>query len=231
MTVAIYGVKRRMARKIPASARDEGALLKVSKTQAAANRERILTEAGKMIRARGIAGSGVDALAGAAGLSYGSLYSQFGSKDRLAAEALAHALGASADRLNRTGSLAEYVNEYLSAAHKGRLSEGCPLAALAGEMPRESVGARAAFTSGVKAMADRVARLVTDRANAEEAGLAMAATLVGGLILARGVDDAALADRILAATRAHLLRPAEPGEGPVQRPMTDKRRSHPIARE
>lgn len=182
----------------------EGAL-KVSKAQAAANRERILTGAAKMIRERGIAGAGVDALAGAAGLTYGSLYSQFGSKDRLAAEAVAHALRASADKLDRCESLADYVNEYLSTAHKERLGEGCPLAALASDMPRESEGARDAFTSGIQAMADRLARLLPGRADATETALAMAATMVGGLILARGVNDPALSQRILAAARTSVL--------------------------
>ena len=62
--------------------------MKVSKKQAARNRERILDATSRLIRERGLAGVGVDALTGAAGLTPGSLYSQFGSKDRLLAEAL-----------------------------------------------------------------------------------------------------------------------------------------------
>jgi TetR/AcrR family transcriptional repressor of nem operon len=211
--------------------------LKVSKQQAAANRERILTEAAKMIRERGIAGSGVDALAGAAGLTHGSLYSQFGSKDRLAAEALSHALGASATKLVRYGTLADYVDEYLSEGHRARLGDGCPLAALASEMPRQNAPARDAFTAGVTAMVGRLTRLVAarpdpdrpdpdrpdpdrpdpDRPDSEAEALAIAATLVGGLILARGVNDAGLSDRILAASRAALL-PAEGGRQGGPRP-------------
>ena len=46
--------------------------MKVSKRQAAANRGRILAEAGRLFRERGLAGVGVDALAEAAGLSHGA---------------------------------------------------------------------------------------------------------------------------------------------------------------
>ena len=62
--------------------------MRVSKEKVAENRERILKEAARLIRERGISGVGVDALTEAAGLTHGSLYSQFGSKERLAAEAL-----------------------------------------------------------------------------------------------------------------------------------------------
>ena len=75
--------------------------MRVSKEKAAANRERILSEAARLFRERGLAGVGVDALADAAGLTHGSLYSQFGSKERLAAEALGHALATSSARMRR----------------------------------------------------------------------------------------------------------------------------------
>ena len=59
--------------------------MRVSKEQAAQNRARILAEAARLFRERGLSGVGVDALTEAAGLTHGSLYSQFGSKERLAA--------------------------------------------------------------------------------------------------------------------------------------------------
>src|SRR6516225_9624461 len=73
--------------------------MRVSKKKAAENRERILAEAARLFRERGLSGVGVDALTDAAGLTHGSLYSQFGSKERLAAEALSHALSTSFARV------------------------------------------------------------------------------------------------------------------------------------
>jgi AcrR family transcriptional regulator len=66
--------------------------MRVSKEEAAENRERIVIAAAALMRERGISGAGVDALTEAAGLTHGSIYSQFGSKDVLAAEALRFAL-------------------------------------------------------------------------------------------------------------------------------------------
>ena len=66
--------------------------MRVSREQAAENRERLLTEAARLFRERGLSGVGMDALAEAAGLTHGGLYSQFGSKERLMAEAVACAL-------------------------------------------------------------------------------------------------------------------------------------------
>ena len=58
--------------------------MRVTKEKAAENRERILTEAARLFRERGVSAVGMDALAEAAGMSHGSLYSQFDSKEHLA---------------------------------------------------------------------------------------------------------------------------------------------------
>ena len=94
--------------------------MRVSKEKAAENRTRILTEAARLFRERGLSGVGVDALTEAAGLTHGSLYSQFGSKERLAAEALAEALTRSTgealpeDAAPDSGALHHFIVGYLS---------------------------------------------------------------------------------------------------------------------
>ena len=62
--------------------------------------------AGKLFRERGLEGVGVDALAEAAGLTHGAVYSHFKSKDELAAEALRQALHQSMTNGSRDGGLA-----------------------------------------------------------------------------------------------------------------------------
>jgi len=78
--------------------------MRVSKEQSAQNRERILNAAARLLRERGIAGVGVDALAEAAGMTHGSLYSQFGSKERLV-EAAVDTYGSLDIVLNNAGVL------------------------------------------------------------------------------------------------------------------------------
>jgi TetR/AcrR family transcriptional repressor of nem operon len=181
--------------------------MRVSKKQVAENRERILRAAAALMRERGISGVGVDALTEAAGLTHGSVYSQFGSKDRLAAEALRHALAGNAESIGHAQDLTSYVSHYLSAGHRDAPGQGCAIAALGGEMPRSSEAVRKDFTDGVRNMVGRVRELIragSKRGRTEEA-LATVATMVGALMLARAVNDTELADRILQAGRKSVI--------------------------
>ena len=193
--------------------------MRVSKEKAAENRARILAEAARLFRERGLSGVGVDALTEAAGLTHGSLYSQFGSKDRLTAEALAHALAHG--RLTRPpeaaeagpeGPLAAIVGRYLSPSHRDAPGQGCALAAVGCEIPRHGPAVRRIFTEGLRTRMDRLAALLPGRRRVarEDQALSILATLVGALILARAVDDPELSDRILTASAAHLTDSTEP---------------------
>jgi TetR/AcrR family transcriptional regulator, transcriptional repressor for nem operon len=181
--------------------------MRVTKERAAENRERILTAASRLIRERGISGAGVDALTEAAGMTHGSLYSQFGSKERLVEEALGYALIASGKTTAGAATLDRYIAGYLSPEHRDQLGQGCPLAALVSEMPRQSTGVRETFTAGLRGML----RQLTGRMDAglkqrkrDEQGLATLASLVGALVLARAVNDPELSDAILRATKKQL---------------------------
>lgn len=178
--------------------------MRVSKEKAAENRERILTEAARLFRERGLSGVGVDALTDAAGLSHGSLYSQFGSKEHLAAEALSHAQSESSARMSNAGTLDDYITRYLSADHRERRGDGCVMAALASEIPRQGGAIRRNFTDAVRAATKQIASLLSGRRKSQDEALAIVATMVGALTLARGVDDRELSDRILAAARTRL---------------------------
>jgi TetR/AcrR family transcriptional repressor of nem operon len=180
--------------------------VKVSKEQAAENRERILSEAARLFRERGLSGVGVDALTDAAGLTHGSLYSQFGSKDRLMAEAVNHAFVSTGANAGRIKSIAEAIATYLSAWHRDAPGVGCTMAALGCEMPRQSKAVRRSFTEGVKGAVARLGGLMSARRKRqrENDALVVVATMVGAMILARAVDDPKLSDRILTATLARL---------------------------
>ena len=181
--------------------------MRVTRKKAAENRDRILQAAARLIREHGVSGVGVDALADAAGLTYGGLYSQFGSKEALAAEALSVALAGNVETLERLG-LAAYAEGYLSAEHRDAPGEGCVLAALGCDMPRESMLLRRRFTEGFRRLAGRVGEMLRagSRQESDEEAFATVAALVGAVILARAVDEPELSERILAATRASVTR-------------------------
>jgi TetR/AcrR family transcriptional repressor of nem operon len=178
--------------------------MRVSKEKAAENRERILTEAARLFREHGLSGVGVDALTDAAGLTHGSLYSQFGSKEHLAAEAFSHALKTSSARMCDVETLDDYVTRYLSVEHRQRRGDGCVMAALVGEIPHQGAAIRHHFTDAVRAVTKRIASLMSSRRKSEDEALTIVATMVGALTLARAVDDPEMADRILAAARTRL---------------------------
>lgn len=181
--------------------------MRVTKEKAAENRERILKAASRLIRERGIAGAGVDALTEAAGMTHGSLYSQFGSKERLVEEALGYALFVSGKTTAGAATLDQYIAGYLAPGHRDQLGQGCPLAALACEMARQGTGVRETFTAGLRGMlkqlSGRMDAGLKPRQRDEQA-LATVASLVGALVLARAVNDPELSDAILRATRKRL---------------------------
>jgi len=178
--------------------------MRVSKEKAAENRRRILTEAAWLFREHGLSGVGVDALTAAAGLTHGSLYSQFGSKERLAAEALSHAQSTASARMSDARTLDDYITRYLSADHRKGRGDGCVIAALAGEIPRQGAAIRHNFTKAVWAVTQQIASLMSGRRKSEDEALAIVATMICALTLARAVDDRKLSDRILAAARTRL---------------------------
>lgn len=181
--------------------------MRVSKEQAARNRERILQAASRLMRERGISDVGVDALTEAAGMTHGSLYSQFGSKERLVEEALAYAISAKRQAVPEALALSDYVSEYLSTTHRDMRGSGCPMATLCCEMPRQSKAVREQFTAGLKSMigwvSGRMDSGIKERQRDEKA-LATVASLIEVVVIARAVSDPKLSDNILRATRKRL---------------------------
>ena len=177
--------------------------MRVSREQAAENRERILDTASRLFREKGFDGVGVDAIMSGAGLTHGGFYGHFGSKDDLAAEAVMRALERSAETLARHATLGEVVSEYLSERHRDDRANGCALAALGADMARQHGGLRRGLTDYVRGQLDRFTRLIGSGPARRRRKRAIAALsgMVGALTLARAVDDPALSKEILAAAR------------------------------
>jgi TetR/AcrR family transcriptional regulator, transcriptional repressor for nem operon len=204
MTIATIAVKDQTRGRLITRTR----AMRVTKEKAAENRERILTEAARLFRDRGVSAVGMDALAEAAGMTHGSLYSQFDSKEHLATAALGRTFDAVAAKDTEAETLSAYVERYLSPRHRDNRGSGCAIAALGCEVPRCGNAMRHTYTEGLRRLVERLTRLLGPkvRRKRENEALATAATLVGGLILARAVDDRELSDQILAACRERLIR-------------------------
>lgn len=186
--------------------------MKVSREQAAENRERVLQTAARLFREKGVDGVGVAELMQAAGLTHGAFYGQFSSKEELVAEACRWALGKTESYWERLQAreadpLAAIIDAYLSPAHRDDPGRGCALTTLGVEAPRRDPGVRRAVSDGLVNLLARLEGLLPRRLQAarrRRRTLALMASLVGGLVLARAVEDETLSAEILAAVRAEL---------------------------
>ena len=177
--------------------------MRVSREQAAENRERIVDTAARLFCEKGFDGVGIDAIMSDAGLTHGGFYGHFGSKDDLAAEAVRRALERSAEKLSRHASLSELVSEYLSERHCADRANGCAVAALGADIARQEGGVRRGLTLYVRGQLDRLTRLFRNgpAGRRRKRAIATLAGMLGALTLARAVDDPALSKEILAAAR------------------------------
>jgi TetR/AcrR family transcriptional repressor of nem operon len=176
-------------------------------------RARVLKEAAKAIRAEGPHRIAVAGVMAKAGLTHGGFYAHFKSKDDLVAAAVGEMFKDARARLAReTGDrppsegLSAYIDFYLSARHRDARATGCPITALAADLPRLEGGARDQYGQGVAGLAGRLGGLLSEmgRQDAEALGRSMVAELVGALSLARAVADEAQSDLILETSRRAL---------------------------
>ena len=177
--------------------------MRVSREQAAKNRERIVETAARLFREKGFDGVGLDAIMKDVGLTHGGFYGHFKSKEDLASEAVVRALEASAERMSGHETLHDYARAYLSERHCAEPGKGCVVAALGADMSRQGTGVRRGLSSFLNRRFGRLADLIKHGSPARRRRRAIAtfAGLVGAITLARAVDDPALAKEILAAAR------------------------------
>jgi AcrR family transcriptional regulator len=168
-----------------------------------ATHERIVAVAARAIRRSGYDGTGVADIMKEAGLTHGAFYAHFASREAMLAEASAQACAESAAVAARVvasmpadQALASMLGAYLSSEHLENAERGCPLVALGSETSRQAPDVRRATTRYIKEMIDLLARQLPDwgQPAAHERALVTMSTMVGAMLLARAVDEPALAD-------------------------------------
>ena len=125
-------------------------------------RRRMIDTASRRFKTDGFDGSGIATLVSDAGLTNGAFYGHFSSKDDLIAEVVAEQLAHQAEQVEALPagpeSLATFVADYLSPAHRDDRAGGCPSAALLDEVGRGDRATRDAYTQGARRLVDAVAR-------------------------------------------------------------------------
>ena len=184
--------------------------MKKSKAETAKTRTIILRTASRAFRERGFSGVAVKDFMGQAGLTHGGFYAHFPSKEALLVEACEEAFS---DSLERWMGVAEaapaghglraMVETYLSPKHRDQPGYGCMIPSLGGEISRESPHVRQAFTRSISTLLERLGEHMeaSEPQEREAAAMSLLARMVGGMVLARAVEDPTLSDRILEACR------------------------------
>ena len=178
--------------------------------------DRIVETAARAIRRGGFDGVGVADIMKEAGLTHGGFYAHFASRDALLCEAMERAGRDSAVRIAKTSAIRQaqgasafraFVENYLSDRHLASRESGCPVAALASEMPRQSREVGEVAAQRVRGLISSVKKTLppaTPR-DAQAAAAAIASQLVGALQLARALGDNAEGKALLAAARHTLI--------------------------
>jgi TetR/AcrR family transcriptional repressor of nem operon len=187
--------------------------MRVSRTQAAENRETVINVASRLFRERGFDGIGLKDLMRGAGLTQGAFYKQFASKDDLAAQASKRAMESATHRWSAATAakpedpLGAVIAFYLSMGHRGERMDGCPVVALGSDAARQGADVKASFEAGIREYLEMLGPWV-DEAEGKEPGakaMAILSTMVGAMVLSRAVNNEQLSKQFLQAAAKSVM--------------------------
>ena len=167
-------------------------------------RKRILDSAAALFTQKGFDSVGINDVMQHAGLTRGAFYAHFSSKAALYAEAIPHAArtaqAALVQRATEAGDRRAMVDNYLSLSHRQGDPVACPLAFLTTDVSSREPEVRAAYTQVFKGFINQFSKSEKQR----QAAIRNTVLMIGGLALARAIDDEALAEELLHACRASV---------------------------
>lgn len=176
--------------------------------------ERIVEVAARAIRRGGYDGVGVADIMKEAGLTHGGFYAHFDSRNAMLTEALARAgrvsEAALAERIQAcqargVSPLRAIIEAYLSEAHLDHVEQGCPVAALSSEMPRQAPEVLAASAERVQALIQRLQLALPAGDEAKAQAQLILSTMLGAVQLARVLGANAQGRALLANAGKSLL--------------------------
>jgi TetR/AcrR family transcriptional regulator, transcriptional repressor for nem operon len=177
-------------------------------------RQKIIRSARRLFNRHGFDAVSIDDVMADAGLTRGSFYSYFDSKGDLYAEAVTHILNEkqllSSDGISidsrAVNNAAQFIRDYLSLESFEDIDGTCPLIAFPTDFLRKEPRVRQAFETVVRVMIDVFEQaLQRDGPAARSRAHAIAALCVGGMVLARTIEDRTVADELREAAMGVAL--------------------------
>ena len=185
--------------------------MRKSKAETAKTRQRIVEVASEAIRNKGIDATGVAEIMAAAGLTHGGFYRHFGSKEELVTEAVAlsrkdYLAGTLSAAAQGPEALLKHFQDYVDPEHRDDVGSGCPLAANGSELVRSDATTRHNATEAFRLWFGKAAPYMRSQGDASKIEMAInvVTNMIGALTMSRMVDDPALSDQILEATRKRI---------------------------
>ena len=176
-------------------------------------RQRIVTSAARLFNRKGFAEVTISEIMTAAGLTHGGFYRHFKSKDELYSEVISQFLcrpaapwqQKPAERCAPGQPFARYVvDAYLPREHLDDVDGSCPLIGLPSDAARGGEAVKTAYRQVTESMI-RLFEANLSGPEAREQALVFVALCVGGMVLARGIDDRALGDELRKSAERHIL--------------------------
>ena len=205
-------------------------------------RKRIVESARRLFNRHGFEAVSIDSIMADAGMTHGGFYQYFHSKSDLYTEVLGCFFtdpnwknrwkGVHLDLASGPAG-PQIVRAYLSRQHFDDVENSCPMVALPNEVARCDERVKATFENVFKAMVAMLARDIGNAEESEETAMAIAALCIGGMVVARSLNDSGFSDRLreaaaqvaleLAGWESPIRKPPAPGLSPRRPPARQAR--------
>lgn len=169
-------------------------------------RKELLKASGALVKQRGFAATGVDALMQAAGVTSGAFYSHFSSKSELLKALVESELQASREMWagNPHETAEEWLNfeldRYLNMGHVRHPDAGCVLPSLGAEIARADMPVRELFETELRKGQEGLAQ----RLGSDDLAWAFLCQLVGAMLIARALPDESSQRAVIDASKRFL---------------------------
>jgi AcrR family transcriptional regulator len=178
-------------------------------------KKKIVDSARRLFNRHGFDHVSVDQIMAGAGLTRGGFYSYFDSKSDLYADVLGCFFtdpewkncweGVEVDMASQEAA-PQVVEAYLSRQHFEDVENSCPMVALPSDVTRSGARAKCAFETVFKAMVSVIERgMAAGGKERHTVAQATAALCVGGMVVARAMEDRRVADELRGACRTVAL--------------------------
>lgn len=178
-----------------------------SKEHKEKSRERILQSASNLFPRLGYEAVSIDMLMRGAGLTRGAFYAHFKNKDEVYAESIVYASLKSpfveerASIVNDAEWFEKTIAKYLSRQHIDATPSPCPLAFLVTDINHRDEAVRNTYTRVYKNLTRLIQHRAKENGCDRESVMAATAMMIGGVAVARALDDSRIADKLLVSCR------------------------------